>query len=132
MRDRLQPFLGVRADCIIAGNQHLGSAEIASAVTAARDADVVVVGTFDALGDPPQAELVTALQRVRPTVAVALRSPYDILAYPGVAGFVCAYSGREPSLVAALDVMTGARPPQGRLPVDVPGLYRIGAGMRSL
>lgn len=110
----------------------LGSAEIASAVAAARDADVVVVGTFDALSDPPQAELVTALQRVRPTVAVALRSPYDILAYPGVAGFVCAYSGREPSLIAALEVMTGTRAPLGRLPVDVRDLYRIGAGMRAL
>lgn len=112
--------------------ERLGGAEIAAAALAARDADVVVVGTFDALGDPRQADLVTALQRVRPTVAVALRSPYDILAYPGVAGFVCAYSGREPALQAALDVMTGARPPQGRLPVDVRDLYRIGAGMRSL
>ncbi len=112
--------------------ERLGSAEIAAAVAAARDADVVVVGTFDALGDPPQADLVTALQRVRPTVAVALRSPYDILAYPSVAGFVCAYSGREHALIAALDVMTGLRPPLGRLPVDVRELYRIGAGMRSL
>ena len=112
--------------------ERLGSAEIAEAVAQARDADVVVVGTFDALGDPQQAELVSALQRVRPTVAVALRSPYDILAIPTVAGFVCAYSGREPSLVAAVEVMTGARAPLGRLPVSVGDVYRIGAGMRSL
>lgn len=112
--------------------ERLVAADIGAAVGAARDADVVVVGTYDALGDPVQAELVTALQRVRPTVAVALRSPYDVLAYPGVGGFVCAYSGREPALVAAVEVMTGARPPLGRLPVDVRDLYRTGAGMRSL
>jgi beta-N-acetylhexosaminidase len=112
--------------------ERLSAAEIEAAVAAARDADVVVVGTFDALGDPQQAELVGALQRVRPTVAVALRAPYDVLAYPSVAGFVCAYSGREPSLVAALEVVTGTRPPLGRLPVAVGDLYRIGAGMRSL
>jgi len=112
--------------------ERLSAPEIDAAVAAARDADVVVVGTFDALGDPQQAELVGALQRVRPTVAVALRAPYDVLAYPSVAGFVCAYSGREPSLVAALEVMTGARAPLGRLPVAVGDLYRIGAGMRSL
>ncbi|HEX4743525.1 MAG TPA: beta-N-acetylhexosaminidase [Candidatus Limnocylindria bacterium] len=112
--------------------ERLTPADIPTAVGAARDADVVVVGTYDALADPVQAELVTALQRVRPTVAVALRSPYDVLAYPGVGGFVCAYSGREPSLVAAVEVMTGARPPLGRLPVDVRDLYRIGAGMRTL
>jgi beta-N-acetylhexosaminidase len=112
--------------------ERLGASETATAVAAARDADTVVVGTFDALGDSAQAELVLALQRVRPTVAVGLRAPYDILAFPGVAGYVCAYSGREPALVAAVDVMTGARPPLGRLPVDVRDLHRIGAGLRSL
>lgn len=112
--------------------ERLGPAEIAGAAAAAREADVVVVGTFDALGDPAQAQLVNALQRSVPTVAVALRTPYDVLAYPGVAGYVCAYSGREASLVATVDVLRGARPPQGRLPVDVRDLYRTGAGMRSL
>ena len=112
--------------------ERLTPAGIGAAVGAAQDADVVVVGTYDALGDPVQAELVTALQRVRPTVAVALRAPYDVLAYAGVGGFVCAYSGREPALIAAVEVMAGARPPLGRLPVDVRDLYRTGAGMRSL
>lgn len=110
----------------------LGASDIAGTVAAARDADVVVVGTYDGLGDPRQAQLVAALQRERPTVAVALRTPYDVMAYPGVAGYVCAYTGREPVLEACVDVLTGARPPQGRLPVDVPGLFRRGDGLRTL
>ena len=107
-------------------------ATIQSVAQAARSADVVVTGTYDVLGDPLQRRLVDALQATRPTVVVALRAPYDITAFPDVAGYVCAYSGREPALIAAVDVMTGARPPQGRLPVEIPGLYPAGAGLRSL
>ena len=110
----------------------LDDATIRSVTQAALAADVVVVGTFDTLGDPRQGRLVEALQAVRPTVAVALRAPYDLTAFPHVAGYLCAYSGREPALVAAVDVMLGMRPPQGRLPVEIPGLYPAGAGLRSL
>jgi hypothetical protein len=45
---------------------------------------------------------------------------------------VCAYTGREPTLRALADVLTGTRPPTGTLPVDVPGVYRIGDGMKKL
>lgn len=110
----------------------LDDATIRSVTQAALVADVVVVGTFDTLADPAQRRLVEALQAVRPTVAVGLRAPYDITAFPSVAGYLCAYSGREPALVAAVDVMTGRRPPQGRLPVEIPGLYPYGAGLRSV
>lgn len=110
----------------------LDDATIRSVTQAALASDVAVVGTFDVAGDPRQRRLVESLQSVRPTVAVALRAPYDISEIPSVAGYLCAYSGREPALVAAVEVMTGTRPPQGRLPVEVPGLYPVGAGLRSL
>ena len=107
------------------------TSEIASALAAARDADVVVIGTADVNVNPEQAALVNALQAIRPTVIVSLRSPYDILATPNVAGYVCAYTGREPSVRAASEVLTGARKPVGRLPVAVPGAYALGAGMND-
>ncbi len=107
-------------------------AEIDRAVAGARGADVCVVGSADLFSYPQQAVLVKALQAVRPTVLVSLRSPYDILSAPGVSGYVCAYTGREPTLRALADVLTGARGPSGTLPVDVPGLYRIGDGMKKL
>jgi beta-N-acetylhexosaminidase len=106
--------------------------DIDRAVTAARAADVVVMGSADLFSYPQQAVLAKALQAVRPTVLVSLRSPYDILSAPGVAGYVCAYTGREPTLRAVADVLSGARPPSGKLPVDVPGVYRIGDGMQKL
>ena len=101
-------------------------------MAAARDADTVVVGTADASANPEQAALVTALAAVRPTVLVSLRSPYDILAAPAAQGYVCAYTGREPTLRALADVMSGAVAPVGSLPVDLPGAYRIGDGLKKL
>jgi beta-N-acetylhexosaminidase len=107
-------------------------ADIDRAVGAARGADVVVLGAADLFSYPQQAALAKALQAVKPTVLVSLRSPYDILSAPGVAGYVCAYTGREPTLRALADVLAGTRAPTGTLPVDVPGIYRIGDGMQKL
>ena len=107
-------------------------ADIDRAVSAARAADVCVVGSADLFSYPQQATLVKALQSVRPTVLVSLRSPYDILSAPAVAGYVCAYTGRAPSLRALAEVLAGSRAPSGTLPVDVPGVYRIGDGMKKL
>ena len=108
------------------------AADIAALVSAAHDADTVVVGTADASANPQQAVLVTALAAVRPTVMVSLRSPYDILAAPTAQGYVCAYTGREPTLRGLADVLSGAVAPTGTLPVDLPGAYRIGDGMKKL
>jgi beta-N-acetylhexosaminidase len=107
-------------------------AEIDRAVASARNADVAVLGSADLFSYPQQAVLAKALQAVTPTVLVSLRSPYDVLSAPAVAGYVCAYTGREPTLRALADVLSGVRQPTGTLPVDVPGLYRIGDGMKRL
>jgi beta-N-acetylhexosaminidase len=106
--------------------------DVDRAVSSARAADVVVMGAADIFSYPQQAALAKALQAVKPTVLVSLRSPYDILSAPAVAGYVCAYTGREPTLRALADVLSGSRAPTGTLPVDVPGVYRIGDGMKKL
>ncbi len=106
--------------------------DIDRAVASARTADVVVMGAADLFSYPQQAALAKALQTVKPTVLVSLRSPYDVLSAPAVGGYVCAYTGREPTLRALADVLSGARAPTGTLPVDIPGLYRIGDGMKNL
>jgi beta-N-acetylhexosaminidase len=124
-----QRLPGVTAQTIsLSPNQ----AEIDRAVSAARGADVAVLGAADLFSYPQQAVLAKALQAVTPTVLVSLRSPYDILSAPAVAGYVCAYTGREPTLRALADVLSGARAPTGTLPVEVPGVYRIGDGMKKL
>jgi beta-N-acetylhexosaminidase len=107
-------------------------ADIDRALASARLADIVVMGAADLFSYPQQATLAKALQAVKPTVLVSLRSPYDVVGAPGVSGYVCAYTGREPTLRALADVLSGARAPTGTLPVDIPGVYRIGDGMKKL
>jgi beta-N-acetylhexosaminidase len=107
-------------------------AEIDRATAFAGGADVVVIGAADLFSYPQQAALAKAVQAVTPTVLVSLRSPYDIRSAPGVAGYVCAYTGREPTLRALADVLSGKRAPAGTLPVEIPGVYRIGDGMQKL
>jgi beta-N-acetylhexosaminidase len=108
------------------------TSEIAAAVTAARSADVVVVTTADLLTYPQQAELVRALASARPTAVVSLRSPYDALSVPAIPAYLCAYHGRASAVGAAADVLLGKIAPRGRLPVEIPGMWSIGAGMSSL
>ena len=54
-------------------------------------------------------------------VAVALRLPSDIAAYPDVPTYMCTYSIQPASLDALADALWGRIPFVGRLPVELPG-----------
>jgi beta-N-acetylhexosaminidase len=110
---------------------HPSASDIDRAVAAARPADVVVVGTTDLFAYPEQVKLVNTLAESKPVAVVALRGPYDILSVPNVPAYLCAYDSREPSLVAAAEVLFGERKPAGALPAVVPGVFSLGAGMRD-
>jgi beta-N-acetylhexosaminidase len=116
----------------LASSQRPSRSDIESAVTAARSADVVVITTADLLANPQQADLVRALAAVKPTALVSLRSPYDALSVPAIPAYVLAYYGRTTAVNAAADVLLGKLPPQGRLPVEISGMWSVGAGMSSL
>jgi beta-N-acetylhexosaminidase len=67
--------------------------EIAALRDRAAAWDAIVVGTISAVAGSPQAELVEALAALgKPLVTVALRTPWDLAAYPRVATHVCTYS----------------------------------------
>jgi beta-N-acetylhexosaminidase len=111
---------------------HPSPSDVSRAVAAARGVDAVVVGTTDLFAYAEQRQLIAELSRERaPVVMVSLRGPYDIAQQPDVAAYLCAYDGREPSLVAATEVLIGERKPVGSLPVEIPGLFAIGAGLRD-
>ncbi|MFO7291941.1 MAG: glycoside hydrolase family 3 protein [Actinomycetes bacterium] len=102
--------------------------DIAAAADAAASADAVVVGTITA-GDE-QAALVEALLATgRPVVTVALRTPFDLAAYPGAGTHLCTYSILGPSMDALADVLFGVEPARGTLPAAIPGLYPRGHGV---
>ncbi|MEW5867290.1 MAG: glycoside hydrolase family 3 C-terminal domain-containing protein, partial [Bacillota bacterium] len=103
------------------------------AVTAALEADVVVVATSckTPADENAQASLVKALVGTgKPVVALAIRNPYDLRAYPEVQTYLVTYGYRECSMRAAADVIFGAVRPQGKLPVTIPGMYPRGHGVR--
>jgi len=107
-------------ECLVA--QDPEPDEIAAVAEAARAADVVVIGTISASLQPGQVALVDAvLARERPTVTVALRTPWDADAYPASRTHACTYSLLEPSLLALADALFGQAPFPGRVPVRLAG-----------
>jgi beta-N-acetylhexosaminidase len=100
-------------------------AAIAAAASAASAADVIIVGTISASLEPRQAALARALLAAgRPTVTVALRTPWDLATYPEAGTHLCTYSVLEPSLAALADVLFGRSTARGRLPVAGGGADR--------
>jgi beta-N-acetylhexosaminidase len=96
----------------------------------AKDHDLVVLGTVNAT--PGQVDLAHALLGLgKPMVTVALRTPFDLAAYPGSASHVCTYSAHRPSLEALTSALFGDIPFQGHLPAAIPGLYPRGHGTET-
>ncbi|ASN28349.1 beta-N-acetylhexosaminidase [Streptomyces pluripotens] len=128
--------LGFTATALPTGSSP-SDAIVAEAVAAARDADTVVVATYDVMADGSQQTLVEELLATgRPVVAVAVRNPYDVACFPAVQGFLATYCWTDTALRAAARVIAGRVSPRGRLPVPVRRaddstqvLYPIGYGL---
>ncbi|WP_309500550.1 glycoside hydrolase family 3 protein [Streptomyces shenzhenensis] len=113
------------------------AATVDKAVSAARAADAVIVGTYNVTADGGQRRLVEQLVATgRPVVAVAMRNPYDIAQLPFVHACLATYSWTDVELRAAARVIAGRVAPRGRLPVPVQRaddparvLYPIGHGL---
>jgi beta-N-acetylhexosaminidase len=112
-------------------------AAIAKAVTAAGNADAVVVGTYNVSAGSSQRALVNQLIATgKPVVAIAIRNPYDVAQLPDIGACLASYSWTDVELRAAARVIAGRVRPRGRLPVPVQRaddpaqvLYPIGYGL---
>ncbi|MEU8588035.1 glycoside hydrolase family 3 N-terminal domain-containing protein [Streptomyces sp. NPDC048664] len=128
--------LGFTATALPTGMEPTAAA-IERAVAAAKDADAVVLGTYDLSATSTQLTLVERLLATgRPVIAVALRNPYDVARLQGVHACLATYSWTDPELRAAARVIAGRAAPRGRLPVPVrraddPArvLYPLGYGL---
>jgi len=109
---------------------HPEPSDISAVLEKAKDHDLVVLGTVNAT--PGQVDLAHALLGLgKPMVTVALRTPFDLAAYPGSASHVCTYSAHRPSLEALTSALFGDIPFQGHLPAAIPGLYPRGHGTET-
>jgi beta-N-acetylhexosaminidase len=92
--------------------------------------DLLVVGTIAASTNPAQAALANALLTLgKPTITVALRTPYDLRAYPQAQTHLCTYAILPPSMTALAAALFGRAPISGQLPVTIDGVAPFGAGL---
>src|SRR5699024_2164047 len=139
--DRLASSLetrGATVDTLPTGNTPDDGA-VAEAVTAASDADHVVVvtnrATHDSVDpDRRQALLAEELTTTAPLTAVAVNDAYDVAVLPDDAAFLASYSTTAPSMESVAAIISGEISPSGQLPVDVPdtdgaNLFPIGFGL---
>ncbi|MFD5403919.1 glycoside hydrolase family 3 protein [Streptomyces griseorubiginosus] len=126
--------LGFTATALSTGTAP-SAAVVAQALAAARDADAVIVGTYNVTA--AQKTLVEQLVASgKPVVALAIRNPYDVAQLPTVPAYLATYSWTDVELRAAARVIAGKAAPRGRLPVPVQRaddpakvLYPVGYGL---
>jgi beta-N-acetylhexosaminidase len=91
-------------------------------LNAASTADIVIVGTITADQDSSQAALVNELiTRGQNPIVVALRTPYDLRAFPQAQTYLCSYGIRPVSMEAVARVLFGEIQARGLLPCTIPG-----------
>jgi beta-N-acetylhexosaminidase len=82
------------------------------------NASLAILASINARQHRGQARIVEALlQAGVPVIAVALRMPDDLEAYPDVGTYLCTYSIQPPAIEALAEVLTGALEPIGKLPL---------------
>ncbi|MFB4160037.1 exo-beta-N-acetylmuramidase NamZ domain-containing protein [Geomicrobium sp. JSM 1781026] len=105
-------------------------------------ADYVIAATTSATNadrdaNHPQIQMVNEIQENADASVIALgvRNPYDIMAYPDVDAYVAQYSFRDASFTASARAIFGRLGPTGKLPVTIPTidgddvLYEAGHGL---
>ncbi|MCU1684967.1 MAG: beta-N-acetylhexosaminidase [Amycolatopsis sp.] len=111
---------GTKATALQTG-QTPTATQIQQAVSAAKNADVVVVLTNNVGAFPLQLNLLKALNDTgKPVIAVAAQIPYDAGYDNPVQTWLATYGYIRPTLQALTKVILGEAKPQGKLPVDVP------------
>ncbi len=71
-----------------------------------------------------------SLIQTNPAVAlISLGNPYLLRNFPGVSAYLATFSPSDTSEVAAAKAILGQVPIQGKLPVSIPGLAKLGDGI---
>jgi beta-N-acetylhexosaminidase len=107
---------------VLATGSNPTSAQVAAAVAAAEQNDIVVDSTFNAWtpGAPGQINLYKALLATgKPVVVAAVGTPYDVAYLPGVSTFITSVDYQPVSLHALVQAIFGQLNPTGKLPVTI-------------
>ncbi len=94
------------------------------------ESDIFIVATVNAHLDEQQAELVRYLiSSGRCIIGIAVRNPYDLVAFPQLRTYLVTYEYTRPALAAAVRALFDKSQAQGHLPVCIPGLHARVAAM---
>ena len=94
--------------------------------------DLIVLGTTAASLLPAQAALANAVLALgKPTVNIALRTPWDIASFPEARTYVCSYGILPPTIEALAAALFGEAAFSGHLPVAISGLHDRGHGLSA-
>ncbi|MDZ7268103.1 MAG: glycoside hydrolase family 3 protein [candidate division KSB1 bacterium] len=116
----------------------MSEARLAQALTACRQAEVVVFEAFLTMGAwkgelqlPPQAHqfLQAARDGQKPVIALSLGDPYMFAHLPPMAASLCAYGGSQLMEGAMARALLGEAAITGKLPVTIPGRFGFGHGL---
>ena len=108
---------GRAVEGIVVGDP-IASSDVAAMAGRAASADLVVLGTVDALGRPSLVELGRVLAAGGPPViAVALRAPWDADALPELGTWIATYGIQPPTLATAAAAIVDGASLSGWLPV---------------
>ncbi len=112
--------------------------ETASAVEAARAADVILVSLFVrthsglgkiAVPNAGRNALPPVLALGKPVVTVSFGSPYLLRNFPDLPTYLCAWGGQDVAQTAVVQALFGEAAIGGRLPITIPGLAKRGDGI---
>ncbi|MFU8813086.1 MAG: glycoside hydrolase family 3 N-terminal domain-containing protein [Balneolaceae bacterium] len=120
-------------------DRRTGAEERREILQAARDADLLVIGSFIMvrshqpiqLPDEFESLLRTLTRLSTPSVLIAFGNPYLVRDLPQADVQVLAWSSDQNQVVQTVPALVGASTVQGRIPVDIPGHFSMGDGVPS-
>lgn len=80
---------------------------------------------------PQEVELLTRLNRQKPTMLLSFGSPYLISQLPDLAGFAIGWTNHPVAETAMAAALGGVHPFSGKLPIPVPPFWPIGGGIQT-
>lgn len=91
--------------------------------------DIIIVATNGITNKDNQIIKMISYGKDKTFIFIAVRNPYDLINYPQADNYLAQYGWNTCNLDAAIDVIFGNVNPTGKLPVEIPGLYKIGDGI---
>ena len=118
-------------------DQRTSTDEKADILKAADEADLIIIGSFIIVRShqpmqvqPEQLALLQQLiSRDKPSAVVAFGNPYVVRDLPSADVHLMAWSADNNQVVQSVPALFGAGNIGGKLPINIPGMYKIGDGI---